>query len=54
MRPMEHGTRTAQRDADPASGALADFGPGGAQHRLDVSPAQIGGVGSAKIRCKVR
>ena len=42
MRSMEDGTHASQGDADPTSGTLADLGPGGAQQRLDVAPAQIG------------
>jgi hypothetical protein len=40
---MEYRTHAGQRDADSASGALADLGPGSAQQRLDITPAQIGG-----------
>ena len=40
---MEDGPHASQRDANPTSGALANFGPSGAQQRLDVAPAQIGG-----------
>ena len=43
MRPMEHRPHAGQRDANPASGALADLGPGSAQQRLDIMPAQFGG-----------
>jgi hypothetical protein len=42
MRSMEDGPHASQRDSDPAPGTLADFGPGGAQQRIDVAPAQIG------------
>jgi len=40
---MEHGAHAAHPNADPASGTLSDFGPSGAQQRLNFSPAQIGG-----------
>jgi hypothetical protein len=43
MRSMEDGPHANQRDANPTSGTLADFGPSGAQQRLDVAPAQIRG-----------
>jgi hypothetical protein len=40
---MEHGAHTAQRDADPAPGTLADFRPGTSQQRFDLAPPKIGG-----------
>jgi len=43
MRPVEYRPHTDQRDANPTSGSLPDFGLDGAQQRLDVAPAQIGG-----------
>jgi hypothetical protein len=39
---MEDGPHASQRNANPTSCALADFGPGGTQQRLNVMPAQIG------------
>ena len=43
MRPMEYRPHAGQREANAASGTLADLGPGSAQRRLDITPAQIGG-----------
>jgi len=40
---MEYRSHAGQRNANPASGALADLGSGSAQQRLDITPAQIGG-----------
>jgi hypothetical protein len=51
---MEDGTHAGERHADPASGALADFGPRGTQQRLMSRQRRSAGVGSAKTRARVR
>jgi hypothetical protein len=40
---MEHGPHSAERDADPAPGALADLRPDGPQQPFDLAPSKIGG-----------
>jgi hypothetical protein len=39
---MEHGPHSAQRDADPAPGALADLRPECPQQPFDLAPSKIG------------
>ena len=42
VRPMEHSADTAQRDANPATGALSDLRPDAPEQGFDLIPAKIG------------
>jgi len=51
---MEDGTHASQGDADPTSGTFADFGPAARSNASMSRQRRSAGVGSAKIRPRVR